>query len=318
MKFIRYSLFILIFLPTVAYNQGYILSMEVEKLKNDFLKEYHVTQVLLSQQEDSCLGILTFGVFKKVSPLFFQRNIRQELSRFFEPSIADGGGKTPLIIKINRLFISDIKKYDNHYAGLDLSITFLSKNDSTTLEDFTANVSRSKLLYEVEVTVPSLIREGIETCFKQYLDRKTKGLLFPLEVSQNELSRNPLNHPESAKCYTNTRKRKGIYHTYYDFRENNPDTSYHFTVIHDYNTEDLRLVKSYLKFKGKSTEKGIWGFCDGDGDFIQNRNSYCRVLSDSTGFFAFTLSAQYYEDLNSSAILGGVLFGAMGAALMEA
>jgi hypothetical protein len=314
MKKLLLLLFCFIFLFELIHAQEYTITLSGQKLKNA-LQNLYIRDVTLVQQEDSCLGIITQGMVKKVTPVYFEKNIKNEIKDFMMYSMPEKGGTDPAILRINRFYLHEIRKHDNLFVCLELSVTFITLKDSVFSEDFTAGVTPTKLFYEADLTLPSLIVEAFDQCFTQYAERLKKGWIVPLRVNQQQAKENPLIMPGHNECTIHKERIKGIYLSFYDFRDGLVDTTFHFTIHHNYNNDNPDLTTTWLKYKGKSPPNDIWGFSDGDGDFIKVGRSFCRLTLDSNIFHAHTRSAEYAEDITSSAVFGGILFGVVGAAV---
>ena len=294
--------------------QEFVINLKDQKL-NNFLSDRYISKVYLVQSEDSCLGLIIKGLVKTITPVYFEKNIKDELSDFLMRSMPEKEGTGPLILRINRFYLYTVHKNENLYACLDLSVTFITRQDSVFFEEFTAMATPAKFYFEAGQTIPFLVTEAFDQCFAKYSERLQKGLIVPLPVSEQQVNENPLVQPGHYRCLIQKERKKGIYLSFYDFRENLVDTSFHFTIHPNYNNDNPELTQTYLKYKGESPPKDIWGFSDGEGDFIKVGRSFCRLTSDSNIFFTYTRSSEYAQDITSSAVFGGLFFGVVGAAL---
>jgi len=314
MKKLLFLLFLTFFLINLSQAQEFIVSLKDQKLKNCLPNRY-ISEVYLVQPEDSCLGLIIKGLVKTTTPVYFEKNIKDEISDFIMSSIPEKEGTDPLILRINRFYLYTIHKNENLYACIDLSITFITRQDSVFFEEFTAMATSAKFYYEADLTIPSLVTEAFDQCFSKYSERLQKGLIVQLQVNEQQVSENPLVQPDHYRCSIQKERKKGIYLSFYDFRDNLVDTSFHFTIHHNYNEENPNLTQTHLKYKGESPPNDVWGFSDGESDFIKVGRSFCRLTLDSNIFYTYTHSSEYASDITSSAVLGGLFFGVIGAAV---
>ena len=156
-------------------------------------------------------------------------------------------GTDPLILRINRFYLYTTHKRDNLYACLELSITFITRQDSVFSEEFTAEATPAKFYFEAGLTIPFLITEAFDQCFSRYSERLQKGLIVPLLVNEQKMSENPLVQPGHYQCFIQKERNKGIYLSFYDFRDNFVDTSFHFTVHHNYDEDNPKLTQDTYK-----------------------------------------------------------------------
>jgi hypothetical protein len=314
MKKLLFLLFLAFFILNHSQAQEYTISLKDQKLKAGLPNRY-VSEVYLVQPEDTCLGLITKGLVKTSTPVYFEKNIKGEISDFLTVSMPWKQGVAPLILRINRFYLYTFHKNENLYACIELSITFITRQDSVFIEEFTAMATPSKFYFDAGQTIPFLVKEAFDQCFSIYMERLQKGLMVPLMVNAWQMKENPLVQPGHYRCSTDKERKKGIYLSFYDFRDNIVDTSFQFTIHHNYNNENPELTQTYLKYKGESPPKDIWGFSDGDGDFVKVGRSFCRLTLDSNIFYSYTRSAEYAQDIATSAVFGGLFFGVVGAAM---
>ena len=314
MRKLFFLLLVTFFFFNLSQAQEFIINLKDQKLKAGLPNRY-VSEVLLVQSEDSCLGLITKGLVKTSTPVYFEKNIKDELSDFLRRSMPGKEGTAPMILRINRFYLYTFHKNENLYACIELSITFITSQDSVFFEEFTAMASPAKFYFEADQTVPFLVTEAFDQCFSKYSERLQKGVIFSFPVNEQQVNENPLVQPGHYRCSVHKERKKGIYLSFYDFRDNIVDTGFHFTIHPNYNNDNPELTQTYLKYKGDSPPKDIWGFSDGDGDFIKVGRSFCRLTLDSNIFYTYTRSSEYAQDITSSAVFGGLFFGVVGAAL---
>jgi hypothetical protein len=274
---------------------------------------YYLEDVVLSMQEDSCLGYLhPYGKNHSIV-LFFGKNIRSELKDFLGRAMPFHEGFKPLIIRVNRFFIFQPGKGIADRSCLDLSLSFITRDNEELTEEYTASDTQQKLQVSLDVTLPQLIYDAIDGCFRSYSKMKSQNSVPGIRITPAQLKENPYAGRDHFYCFGKHRCRKGIYHTFFDFRDDLPDTSHSFKIFYDINTKTPKLTKAILIFpKGEIQEK-FWGFCTGDSVYMHAGNSYMLLTREGNQFTTFRRSDEYNKDVVSSAIFGSVFFGLVGA-----
>jgi hypothetical protein len=275
---------------------------------------YYITDVVLSQREDSCLGYLhPFGPNKCI-PIFFGNSIRSEVKEFLMNSMPEQAEMKQVIIRVNRIFIYQVSVRERDYACLDLSLSFIRPGKNLT-EDFTSAVTVSEVQHFHPKNLGQLMVNAFDSGFSQYLKRLKLGLLVPVMITPEQLRENPLSQPGYYKCFTAKKPRKGLYRTFFDFRDNLPDTSFDFKILHDYNKNHPKLSRAYLKFSEGSKPGKFWGFCEGDSVYFNGGRSFSLLTHEGDQYTTYNRSSDYSRDVASAAIIGGIFGGFLGASL---
>jgi hypothetical protein len=202
------------------------------------------------------------------------------------------------------------------YTCMDLSLSFIFPMNNGLHEDFTSSVSLSVYQKDVPESLAAIIENAIEQCFTQYNERLNKGWITSKIISTAQLNESPLEKSGYFNCIPGKKPRKGIYHTWFDFRDNFPDTSVEFKIFHYYNPDHPKLSKAYLKFPNGSEPKEIWGFSDGDSLYINGGFSYSLLTREKDGFITYSRSSDYTKEVISAAIFGSIVGGFIGASLL--
>lgn len=313
----RRAFFVLMLLTTSLFgrSEDIISSLAAQRL-SETISGYYVADVVIAQREDSCLGYVKPYATGNFNFLFFEKSIQAELKEFLKRSMPSGEGLRPVIIRVNRFFIFELEERSRAYACADMSLSFIFPRESGLNEDFTSSVRVILRQRLVPLIIPGLIVQALDQSFRQYSDRSLAGLIIPKIITPEQVKLNPLEEPGHFHCFAGGNRGKGIYRTFFDFRDNTPDTSIRFKVIHHYNTECPELTKTYLKFiKGQEPEK-VWGFYEGDSVYF-NGTRYYSLLSEQDGhFFTYNRIREYNPDIPTAIIIGGVVGGVIGASIM--
>jgi hypothetical protein len=289
------------------------ISLAKRKLSGTF-HGYYIEDVILGQREDSCLGYLhPYGPNKCIA-LYFQNNIRSELKDFLMKSLPKQADLQPVIIRVNRIFIYQVSEGVRDYSCLDLSLSFI-RTGQGLVEDFTSAFNVSVAQDYFPKGLSKMIVNAIDSSFNQYDKRSKTGFIAPVVITPGQLKENPVDKPGYFNCFTGKHPGKGFYRTWFDFRDNLPDTSLAFTVIHKYNKKNPCLSRAKLTFdKGSEPEK-IWGFYEDDTLYFNTGRYYSLLMPEGDLFSTYGLSSEYTKEVVSATIIGGVLFGIVGASL---
>ncbi len=312
----RKSILALIFLTSLlsCHAGEFIICLAGKKLTN-VLRGYYVGDVQLSHREDSCLGYLHPYSSKRFNPIFFEKNIRAEVKEFLVNSMPKQADLLPIIIRVNRIFMYQPTQGTQENTCLDLSLSFIIPTDKGLQEDFTSSASVSVYQKNLPASLAGVIVKAFDQCFSQYTYRLNKGLLVPDIITPEQLRENPICKPGYFKCFTSKNPIKGIYRTWFDFRDNLPDTAIDFKILHHYNTDNPKLSKAYLKFSNGAEPKEIWGFCEGDSVYINWGQSFSLLTKEGYTLSTYCRSAEFTRDVVSAAIFGWFFGGLIGASV---
>ncbi|MCX6306359.1 MAG: hypothetical protein NT040_15460 [Bacteroidetes bacterium] len=304
---------ILIIVP--AFCEDFTITLDGRKLSSP-LSRYYIADVFLGQKEDSCVGYVHPYGPNRINPVFFKRNIREEVKNFLLGSMPVQTGLNPLIVRVNRIYMYEVTKGTYEYTGIELGLSFICPRDSGLVEDFTSAVSLEIFQKNIPAGFGQVVAMAFDQCFSQYADRMEQGLTRPKVITTEQLGQNPINKHECLNCFSALKPRKGLYHSFFDFRDNTPDSTVDFKILHDYNTGQPLLSKAFLKFPKGYKPGEIWGFCEGDSVYFNNGRSFSALTLEGDLFVTFNRSSEFTRDVVSAAIFGGVFGGVIGASLL--
>jgi hypothetical protein len=311
-KYLLVLLLVSFFLPSFA--KEITLSLRGQKL-SVLPAGYYIEDVILSQREDSCLGYLHPYGPKKCIPLFFERSILAEVKELLISSMPKQANLQPLFIRVNRMFMYQTSKGVRDYTCFDLSLSFIRPVNQGLVEDFTSSISASAVQDFFPKALLKLLVNGFDSSVSQYNKRSAMGLLVPTIITPEQLKEDPINKAGYYKYLTGKKSGKGLYRTYFDFRDNLPDTTQDFKIFHDYNKNQPKLSKAYLKFPDGSKPEKFWGFYEGDAVYINDGRSFSLLTPEGDLFINYGRSPEYAREVISAAIWGGIMFGLVGASV---
>jgi hypothetical protein len=309
-KYLLAIIFLLCFFSSPA--KDIILSLSGEKLFTP-VPGYYIEDVILAQQEDSCLGYVNPALEGSYRILFFEHNIRSETRSFLMNSMPRREGLQPLLLRLNRMVIYTSNTSQGTMTRLELSLSLIRRVPELT-EDFNAAVSILVYQRDIPKGLPDVIADAFDQCFSQYLERKKEGLLKPRAITSAELNANPLLQASAYPCFHPEKTRKGLFHTWIDFRDNTPDTLTPFTVIYHEDRKNPERSKAELRFEKGSKPTVVWGFCESDRTYV-NIGKFCALMTPEGGQFTTWYRHTDNNNVGSAALMGGMLFGIAGAAL---
>ena len=294
--------------------EEFTLSMAGLKMSKT-LPGYFLRDIVVSQREDSCLGYLHPHSGGRYSTIFFEKSIGGELKEFLENSMPEKPGLLPLIIRVNRIFIYQPVEGGREYTCLQLSLGFIFPGDKGMQEDYTSSVSLKEEQKHIPASLPAIIARAFDEAFSQYITRKADGLTLRAPCIREQLDENPLQKPGYFRCFTAKNPRRGLFRTWFDFRDNLPDTTTGFKAIHYYNQDNPRLSKAFLKFPKGTDPVEVWGFCEGDSVYVYGGRSFSLLDREGDLFITWSRSSEYTRDVVSAAIFGWFFAGLAGASL---
>lgn len=315
----------LLLIINCSFSQGRIISLsnEIIDSPSDY---YFVGDVINVTDESDCIGyVLKSGI---PIPAYFKSNIDVELLSFLQNQFYEKEELIELIIRINKLFYYESLSsgYGNKVRVVDLNCSFIIKDSAGYHEVFTAACSVKQK--NQNYTTAGVIASTFEKAFKQFHHRMQNGVLDRVTISKEMLSYNPL----KDSCYMKkqlsvNRKRQGIYKTFYDFRDNTPDTIKKFTVKYkDKKTElsDIMLHTAKLYINNERIEN-VWGFANGNDVYWFIDDSYYLMKKDDISYYSEVVRNKNYAGVGAitGAGLGGIsngmsgsIAGAVGGALL--
>ena len=261
----------ILFFSGIVFSKDKFLSLSDEFIVSPS-KNYYVGDVINVTGEENCIGFVLKSTIPQ--PAVFKEGIGVEIKSFLQNQFYEDKNLTQLIIRINRLFYyeSILSEFGNKDKVVDLNCTFIIEDSTGYHNLFTAACSVNS---KDQNQLPSrVIARSFKKAFSQFNKRMQLGLLVELQMPPEELTYNPL----KDSCHNNyqlnvNRVHKGIFKTFYDFRDNTPDTTIKFNVRYkDKKTElsDIMLHTSKLYNGDWELIENVWGFADG-------KNVYCFV-----------------------------------------
>lgn len=275
-------------------------------------EHYYVEDIILSQQEDSCLGYIHGAGNSLFIPVFFEHSILSELRSLMNSALPESREKQPVILRVNRIFL-----FENRFEGdvgihLQLSVSFLFREGESFREDYTALYS-SRIRFRNLKEAPQQIARSFDVCFKQYDEKLKEGLISRKLISAGQLRVNPLETTSSFSYPVMKNPSRGLFFSYLHFRDGFPDTNTRYSIHIKYNKKESRLNEYYLKGDEKTDFTKIWGFCDGTTMFVNTGKYFTPISTEGEKLTLWLPSYEFGKNMVFGSVLGGILFGIPGA-----
>jgi len=276
----------ILFLSGILFPKEYVLSLSEEIIKSPS-DHYYVADVINATDEVCYIGfVLKSGI---PEPVKLKDGIQSEILSFLQNQFYEDENLTQLIIRINKLFYyeSITQQLGPKVKVVDLNCTFIIK-DSTGYHDiFTAACSVNSK--DQEKLPSSVVANAFQKVFAQFHNRYSKGLVNEKLLSPIDLTYNPF---EDSTYINNLLSEKrvciGIFKTYYDFRDNTPDTSINFKIKYKHKETELSDIMLYRAIPYTlENEKidTIWGFSDGKNVYWKVNGSFYLLEKDEKSFY---------------------------------
>lgn len=294
------SLILITTLIVVFCNNIYASDVIISLEKNSIdisNSHYFIEDVIVALEEKVYIGHV--GANKK-KPIHFEGTIEEELKKFFSKCTSPHEQATPLIIKINTFYTYEYI-YTYTYVVVVLNVDFIVKDGSHYKKMFSASITEKKQIRISRKTeMPKTIESAFNQCFVDFFEREADNKINPIHTDTIQLMGN-INQNDDFEVFKVTNFEKGIYKSFYDFRDYFPDTLTHFDVKYkkkkdsivsaniDYDTIKYNLGK-ILK---KNEENEPWGFSDGNQIFVRWGEKYLPIQKDSNIFYLTSRPEEY-------------------------
>jgi hypothetical protein len=315
------AFFAVLLTTTTLKGEGYTVELRYYKATYH-LPGYFIEKVISTQSVDSCIGFVQVGQSDKKVAAFFYTRIANEISLFLNNSIVREPGTKPLILQVNRLRIYEMTYAKAEISVCQLNLSFLEKSDTGYIELFNSSAEIHRYGVDVTTLHEVNIATAFDSCFSAFNNRSLSGTLAKRQIPAEQFGTDPLEDPSYYPIFRDSPK-KGIYRSFYDFRENTPDPGVLFQVIPEKNFRDSSLRRVVLRMDNKKLKNQLfWGFSDGTLSYVRVGKKYYALAKQKK---EFDFSA-YIEDFTPDAasanwgaiVISGVMFGMIGAGVATA
>lgn len=303
--FMRNSLplIFLTFLSTLSA-QRFVGDISKFKLKDLENFSFSVDSIIDVRSHKDIVGYVHHG-----KPFLYRTaELEQSLPDLLNNHLTSGNpSKENLVITINRLFVySNLDPNLRPVLHMELNLGFFKKSKNGYTEVFQAVSNISDRNGKPKKFLRKGLEESVLNCFQDYEARKASGKLLNRATSIEEIGNSNfhLNQPwgiDSALVLP-----KCLYKTYYDLRDNTPDTRTGFKT--SYNG-----LKGYYPQGDNGKEiDDVYAFYEGTtlyikkgNNFQKGRFSHGKVITEH--YFDPKEVSSYNNGMATSAALGGLI-----------
>ena len=290
-------------------------------LQNRFV----VDDVIDDWEEKNCIGYVLTGLQFNRVPTYLSHSLsdyfRIQFSSINNPSLPEH-----LILRINKLIVYELGYTNNELGIVEMNVSFIIKKGDKFYEKFQSSSVITKIIPDA-MGVPSNNKEylganiisAMENCVNQYNQRNSTNQIVIDDLQEIELFSNPLEN-QSFRMQSIERFTKGIYNSFYDFRDNTPDTSIHFSV--EYNGRSTNNSRTAtLSQIDRNDIQNIWGFSDGKENFVRFGMRFYPITKEGKCYMIYNYPPDFGTvPLDVSwgfGLVGGLLFSTIDVATTD-
>lgn len=248
------------------------------------------------------------GYVNASTPAFFDSSIADYLKSLLSNQNFTDNKTGNLIIRVNKLLIYDQISMNSQSTNIEMNLSFIEKRDNKYYEVFQSAVNHMK---NTNYAFKGIYNQNIITAFEisinQYLERKNSGKLNSDKINETVLSENPLADKLEYQINKIQKFKKGIYDSFYDFRDYNIDSLSNFTVT--YQDKKNKTGKASINGINDDRVSKIWGFSDGEQNYCRLGSSFYPLIQEDS---IFSVNNYPKETINSIYPVFGS-FGLIGA-----
>lgn len=324
MKYI-YLLLILLFTGTVATAQ--IHTLKLSKLSLPALqREFYIEEVFDCRVAKDVTGLVQTGLLNNKANAVFQNPLDQELLAFIAKHHLKQDGQTPVILRVNKLWVSELTTFDSETSTAELIVDFIYKQDNTYHKLYTATSLISQSGPDVTKKHEANIAAALYNCLKEFSTKDFGALLAQSEALTKEEARGTFDNiipPHDYPIMQTDTPTTGVYMSFEEFRNNIPSITSGYDIRHRnvFNNMlagggELTPVLTMADGKRKAI-KDAWGFIHENKAYINYGGAFYPLSRDGQRYSFIGLPID--NNSNASAVagmVGGAIGGAIGGALV--
>jgi hypothetical protein len=282
---------------------------------------YYIDSVIDARNQGDCIGFTLKGMDFRQTAAYFEQPFCTELQHLFSRSLIKNANSSPLILRVNKFLLSSYYFSEMVFSIVEVNISIIAVQEGKYLELYRGMASSETSGSSGQGSISLTISRALSKCFNDFLRNSVNNLLSPAEIQPGELSVNPLyNHKYRIEKVD--RPERGIYHTYSDFLNCDPDTLKPIKVEYIPGTEKAPEMANVVLANDNTFTGKIWGFSDGKTNFINiDDNYYPLYREDSTFRLRALREGTNLKDLSpylAGALIGGLVGALFGFAVIPA
>ncbi|MDP5172822.1 MAG: hypothetical protein NWR72_21465 [Bacteroidia bacterium] len=300
------SFFLLVFaLNTFAQQAVKEISLEKRYIDYDF--SHTIAGIIDARRESGGIGYAYTGLGNKVTRAVLEGGFEQALGQLFFSIPTPETDQAPVWIKIQHLQIGEMRSPNTEYSVGFLHADFLIREGDQYYLQFRATAAEMNFGLDATSHHDLNIERMLTRVLMDYDDAEARRQLSRIPIAENQLSAYDLDTLSNALATLSDCK-PGIYQTYYDFRDQQPQPF-------------GELVFTLYKEGVEGKENAAFDNWPTDTQqpfaFTKGRDTYLRVEDDyylpiRRKYDHWTLTMKE-EASGAGAAIGGAAFGLVGA-----
>lgn len=312
------GLLLLVSIFTIAKDKDHFLTLsEQKKVLPNY--DFELLQVTNATGDDHLIGFVQKSIGYKAVPAYFENSIDKEIASFINENLKEADATHALIIRVNKIKISETYNGINETAIARVNLSFIFKEEDKYFEKLTIEEVASKSVSAgITKSQPQIIAEAIAKCFDSFYERAKEAKLNNYEIEEKDLFVFQSTDLAILKSMLSAdRSKKGIYTSFVDFKENTFDLETSFDITYETkSTKDEIVTIKFARLKDTKTGKKIddvWGFTDGNVVFTRVGKKYHPLHKDDNGYF-LKLKYQDPNVTTTAGVMGGLIGSGIAAA----
>ncbi|MDT0675199.1 hypothetical protein [Autumnicola musiva] len=294
MKNILLILLMLTFTTSQA-QKDHLITLEA---KDSLQTNFYIKKVIDARSQKENIGVAQKGAFNKKVPANFSEDFVPHLQNYFNNLLPANEEKIPLILKVDKLYISERTSAMSEQGVCEVQLEFLKDVDGQE--------------YSLGIFSSSLEGKGMDVTGKhdERIKDALKNCITEFSVSNwKEMELQPLSTTNITETFNwDTKPVKGLYMNFDDLKNNKPHTDVLFNSKLVGKNKKAEHYMAYQDGKKKRIKK-LFGYSDGEDIFLSASNY------TTTEYFVKALLKGryiYFEDQFSSPTAAAT-FGVVGA-----
>jgi len=300
-------------LTNARAGDSYTLSLKEFEVASK-LQGYQVVEVYSATAGQKCIGFVYRGMLNKMVSARMSPTVESDVGECLKRSFPRREYSIPLTIRINRIRIYEITGSSVEKAFAEVSLSFLARRGDSLQELFTAGRSIRRNGMDVTGGHEKSLAQMLAACFDDFADALSQGVIAQKMIPGDSLRVNPLDRLGTFPVFRMKRIPKGLFRSFYDFRDGRPDTVHTFTIICRKQKKDTSCARADLEVQDSTLEGDWFGFSDGRNLYVNLRKHYARVtVSDEKILLALNRDEiGNGSGYSYAGVALGAMFGALG------
>jgi len=314
---------LLLYLLTAAtaFSQTYTLELAKQGLP-ELQRNFYIARVVDSRIAKTSVGEVQRGPLNNRMPAIFAKPLEQELLEFIAAYHPGQENQVPLILRVNKLWISENTTLSSETGAAELKVDFIYQQDSVYHKLFSAAAVSTRKGLDVTKKHELNIANVLTDCLQQFAAKDFDQLLARSEKLTAQQLLAPYNFTTSPPDYPilkATTLTAGIYMTLDEFRDNQPGITSGYEIKQRSGFDKTMVgggdvMPVLLTTEGKKKAlKDAWGFAEGNTVFINYNGSYYAMGLTEEGFTF--LGPPNPSNTSGAVVAGAVSGGAIGGAI---